>query len=218
MIRLYHCHQSRSMRSLWLLHELGVEFETIVIPFDKSLRSAEHLARHPVGRVPALEIDGRHIWESGAINEYLCDRFPQAGLGRAPGDAERADWLIWMHYAETISVHAAILTQQHIVIYEDHMRSGLLMRLEAKRLEKCFAAVEAALDGHYLLPGGFSAADIGVGQAIYMAQHFVKPDGFPKLSAWLARLSARPGFQASLPPEGAVLLYRQDFYPPWEEG
>jgi glutathione S-transferase len=140
MIRLHHVPQSRSMRTLWLLHELAVEFEVVEWPFDKTLRSPEYLALNPAGRVPALELDGRTIWETGAITEVLCERFPETGMGRAPGDPERIDWLIWVHFAETLSQHIATLTQQHIVLREDHMRSPVLMKIEAKRAEKCYAA------------------------------------------------------------------------------
>lgn len=217
MIRLHHCHQTRSMRSLWVLNEIGVDFELVVHGFDKSLRSPEYLALNPAGRVPALEIDGRVLWETGAITEYLCERFPEAGLGRAPGHAERADWLIWVHFAETLSQHGAALTQQHVALYDDAMRSPVVMRLEAKRLEKCYAAVEARLTGReYLLDGGFSAADIGVAQAIYMTQHFARTSPFEWLSAWYARVTARNGFLASTPPAGVKLLYERDFYEPWQ--
>ena len=216
MIRLHHCHQTRSMRPLWLLHELGVDFELVIHPFDKSLRAPDYLALNPAGRVPALEIDDRVIWESGAITEYLCERFPEKGLGRAPGDEERADWLIWVHFAETISQHSAALTQQHIALYDDSMRSPILMRLEAKRLAKCYAAIEQRLAGRdYLLVSGFSAADVGIAQALYMSRHFARLDEFPALAAWYARVSERPAFRKALPPEGADKLYKQDFYEPW---
>lgn len=205
------------MRALWLLNELGVDFDVVVHPFDKSLRSPDYLALNPAGRVPALEIDGRVIWESGAITEVLCEKFPEAGLGRAPGEAERADWLIWVHFAETLSQHGAALTQQHIALYDDAMRSPIVMRLEAKRLEKCYAAVEARLAGRdHLLDGGFSAADISVGQAVYMTRHFAPVEPFAEMAAWYARITARPAFRAALPPEGAELLYRREFYPPWD--
>jgi len=217
MIRLHHCHQTRSMRALWLLNELGVAFELVLHGFDKSLRAAEYLVLNPAGRVPALELDGRVIWESGAIAQVLCERWPEAGLGRAMDDPERADWLIWMHFAETLSQHGAALTQQHVALYEDAMRSPIVMRLEAKRLEKCYAAIEQRLQGReHLLDGGFSAADIGVGQAVYMTRHFAKLEPFERLAAWYGRLAERPGFRASLPPEGAELLYKQAFYPAWE--
>ncbi|MGI3184273.1 glutathione S-transferase family protein [Nioella aestuarii] len=217
MIRLHHVPQSRSMRTLWLLNELGVPYELQVWPFDKSLRSADFLAMNPAGRVPALEIDGECWWETGAITELLCERFPKAGMGRAPGDPDRATWLIWVHFSETISQHAAALTQQHIALYDDSMRSPVVMKLEAKRLEKCYAAIEARLQGRdYLLDSGFSAADISVGQALYMARHFARLVPFPALSAWYDRITSRPGFLMSRPTEAHPKLYERDFYEPWE--
>ncbi len=220
MIRLHHCHQSRSMRSLWLLRELGVAFEVVVHPFDKTLRSQDYLALNPAGRVPALEIDGKVIWETGAITEILCETFPDPGLGRRPGETERADWLIWVHFSETISQHVASLTQQHIMLYEDQMRSPVVMKLEAKRLEKCYGAVEGRLAGPagrsgHLLASGFSAADISIGQAIYMARHFAPIDSFPALTKWYERITERPAFRASLPGDGAARLYERDFYEAW---
>ncbi|MDW4548192.1 glutathione S-transferase family protein [Defluviimonas sp. D31] len=217
MIRLHHCHQTRSMRSLWLLNELGQKFDVVLHPFDKSLRSLDYLSVNPAGRVPALEIEGRVIWESGAITEYLCERFPAAGLGRMPGDPERADWLIWVHFAETISQHTAALTQQHIALYDDSMRSAVVMRIEAKRLDKCYGALERRLLGRvHLLDRGFSAADIGVGQALYMARHFARIEAFPTLAAWYDRVTARPAFKKALPPKRAELLYKRDFYEAWD--
>jgi glutathione S-transferase len=204
------------MRTLWLLHELGQPFETVIRPFDKSLRSPEYLALNPAGRVPALEIGGDILWETGAIAEILCETFPEAELGRAPGDPERADWLIWLHFAETLSHHVAALTQQHVALREDHMRSPIVMQIEAKRVGKCYAAIEARLAGReHLLDGGFSAADIGVGQAVYMARHFARTDAFPALAAWYARITDRPGFDASLPRDPSERLYARDFFDPW---
>ncbi|MGR3344159.1 MAG: glutathione S-transferase family protein [Paracoccaceae bacterium] len=217
MIRLHHCHQTRSMRTLWLLNELDVEFDVIIYPFDKTLRSKEFLAINPAGRVPALELDDEIIWESGAITQVLCERFSSAGLGRDPNDAERVEWLIWLHFSETITQHCATLTQQHIVLYDDAMRSPIVMRLEAKRLGKCYAALDGRLSARAdLLDGGFSAADISVGQAIYMARHFARIDGFAALANWYDRICARPAFIASLPPPDASLLYEKEFYEPWD--
>lgn len=221
MIRLHHCHQTRSMRSLWLLNELGVEFEVAVYPFDDTLRSDRYLTLHPVGRVPVLELNGEVIWETGAITQVLCERFPERGLGREPDDLDRADWLVWLHFAETISQHAAALTQQHVVLYEDAMRSPIVMKLEAKRLEKCYGAIEARLstpieNRDYLLTSGFSAADVSVGQAVYMARHFARIEPFAELTKWYARLTERPAFQESLPPSDAARLYERDFYEAWD--
>ena len=214
MIRLHHAPQTRSMRTLWLLRELGVEFELAERPFDKTLRDPSYLAVSAAGRVPSLELDGRAIIETGAIAEVLCERFSPDGLGRPAGHPERTDWLIWIHFAETISQHAAALTQQHVVLYEDAMRSPTIMKLEARRLGKCYDAVEARLAGNAHLAGpSFTAADIGVGQAIYMARHFARTDAHPALSDWYARITERPAFRAALP--GDARLYDREFYEPW---
>lgn len=205
-IVLHHVPESRSQRALWLLHELGVDFDVRVWPFDKALRSEEFLALNPVGRVPALEMDGRSYWETGAIIEILCERFGR--LGRAPGDAERADWLIWLHFAETISQHSAALTQSHVMLREDWMRSPTVMKLEAARLGKCFDAIEARLTGDWLL-SEFSAADVAVGQAVMMGRRFHRVGGRAKMAAWVARIEGRAAFRAA---NDGKSLYDKEFY------
>lgn len=219
-ITLHHCPQSRSMRSLWLLHELGVEFDVVTHPFGKNLRDPNYLARSPAGRVPALEIDGRSIFETGAITEVLCETYSPNAMGRPVGHVERAAWLIWVHFSETISQHSAALTQQHVALYDDTMRSPIVMKLEAARLTKCYDAIEGRLaelgeNGQYLLPSGFSAADVSVGQAVYMALHFAKLDTHPLTSVWYEHISQRPAFQASLP-KGDERLYPKEFFAPWQ--
>ena len=213
-IRLHHAHGTRSQRVLWLLYELGVPFELQIWPFDKTLRSPEFARLNPVGRVPALEVNGAVILESGAMVEHLCELFPEAALGRAIGDPDRGAWLQWVHFAETISVHAANLTQQHVMLYDDSQRSPIIMNLEARRLAKTLSLIEAALDGPYLLGDAITAADIGTGQAADMATRFVRLDEMPKVAAWLGRLRAREAFQKAAPPEGQG-IYHQEFYAPW---
>jgi glutathione S-transferase len=214
MIRLHHCHQARSARVLWMLEEIGCDYELVVHAFDASLRDPGYLAKNPVGRVPALEIDGETWFESLAILELLSERFPQAGLGRAAGSPERAEFLIWLHFSETMAVQVQALTLQHIRLFEDWMRSPVLMKLEARRLAVCFRALEAHLsDGReWVLRGGFSAADIALGYAVDIGRRFARIDGFPALTNWLGRATARPGFAATVPPEGAELIYARDFY------
>ena len=221
MITLHHVPQSRSMRVLWLLYELGVDFRVVEHPFDKSLRAPEFLSLSPAGRVPALEIDGERMFESGAMVEYLCERFARAGLGRLPGAMDRMAWLVWVHFAETISQHVANLTQQHVMLYDDAMRSPTVMKLEAARLAKCYCAIEARLstpveNRDYMLTSGFSACDICVGQAVYMGTHFARLDGFAQTAAWYARLTERPAFCASLPGPESPRIYKHEFHEAWD--
>lgn len=214
MIRLHHVAQARSFRILWLMEEMGLDFEVVRRSFfDKSLRSPEYLAISPAGRVPALEIDGQVIYESGAITEYLCATRKRQ-FGRAQGEADWVDWLEWLHFAETIGQHLAALTQQHIALREDWMRSATVMRLEAKRLEKALEVVETGLGAHdWLLPSGFSAVDCAVGYGAMIARHFVSFERLPRVAGWLARSEAREAFGRAAARDGEAEIYRRAFYP-----
>lgn len=197
------------------MYELGLDFELVTYPFDGALQTDAYRQLNPAGRVPTLEIDGQVVRESGAIAQALCELAPDMGLGRGADDPERYAWLDWTHFAETISVHVANLTQQHLILFEDHMRSPTVMKIEAKRLARTYQSIEVALAGQdYLLPRGFSAADIGVAQAVYMGLHFAKLTDLPKVTEWYKRVTERPAFRKSLPAVGEG-LYQGRFFEPW---
>jgi len=200
------------MRTLWLFEEMGLDYELVIHPFPPVLLDKPYLDIVPHGRVPALVDGDRVLFESGAIAEYLCEAHP-GPTWRAPGDPERADWLQWLHFAETLGAHLANLTQQHVVIFEDKDRSPLVMKLERRRLEKSLGCIEAALgENDFLLASGFTAADIAVGYGLDVARRFTPLEELPRTAAYYARLAARPAFQAALPPAGTPPLYERDFY------
>lgn len=206
MITLYHCDNARSMRSLWLLNELGLDFELVVMPFHvKHLRTPEYLSVHPLGRVPCLVDGDLTLFESGAITQYLCERYDDGTLGRAPGHPERADWLQWLHYAETVAVHGASMIQQTVIIAEPD-QSPVVQKLETRRLEKALEVLDTHLaDRDYLLASGFTAPDINVGYSIHLGRNFTDLSAFPNVNAYYDRLTARPAFQASLPAEAEAV-------------
>jgi len=206
---------SRSFRVLWLMHELGEPVE--VVPYqimDGSLQQEGFKALSPARRVPALEIDGRVLIESGATLQYLCETRDGHDLMPAVGSDERAEWLQWLHYAETLGAGIQNLNMQHLFLPKPEMRSLAVMGIETKRLAIALKGVEKALaDGRdYLLTSGFSAADVMMGFTLSAARHYVRFDGFPHLSAYQARLEARPAYQSAQAAEGAQQFYTQDFY------
>jgi glutathione S-transferase len=214
-ITLHHVAQARSFRVLWALCELGVDFTVEQHSFfDGSLQDEAFRAKSPAARVPALDLHGRTYFESGAILELLAETY-DGGLGRGVGSEHRGTYLEWLHFGETMGQHLANLTQHHIILFEASMRSRTVMRLEAKRLAKCIGAVAGAVgDQEYLLPDGFSMADIAVGYALWIAQRFVDLAEIDGATAYLDRLSTRPAFQAALTRDGAAQIYTQDFYSP----
>jgi len=213
VIRLHHGWESRSTRSLALLYEMGLPFELVIHSFRKSLYSEGYRKLSPAGRVPALEDGDQVIFEAGAITEYLVASYPECGLGRPLGDSEHWQWVQWLHFAETMGQHLATLTQHHVVLREDWMRSPTVMKYETMRLRRVLGVVNDALEGQdYLLARGFSAVDTNIGYSVYGARFFVDLAEFPNVEAYHARLMARPSFQKALPPEGAERLYHRSFY------
>lgn len=214
MIRLHHVPFSRSFRVLWLLEELGLAFE--IVPYDirdGSLRGAfQELS--PAGRVPALEIDGQVLFESGAIHEYLCETYPQAGLGRSPGTPQRARYLESLHFAETMAGCIEQLNIQHVFLRDPAQASPTVIKLMTARLAGTLRAMERMLAGQvFLLEDGFSAADTMMGFNLFAAPYFVRLDAYPGLTAYRERIAARPAYGRARARDGAQRFYTRDFYP-----
>ncbi|WP_146588942.1 glutathione S-transferase family protein [Puniceibacterium confluentis] len=220
MIRLHHVPFSRSFRVLWLLEELGLDFEIQQYDIrDGSLRGRfQELS--PAGRVPALEIDGMTLFESGAIHEYLCERHAGAGLGRAPGVPSRPRFLELLHFAETMASCIEQLNLQRIFLRDPAQASAVVIKLVTARLAGTLAGMERMLDGRdYLLEDGFSAADTMMGFNLFAAPYYVRLDPFPELAAYRDRIAGRPGYQRARARDGAQSFYTRDFYPlPGTEG
>ncbi len=213
-LRLHHVPGSRSFRILWLLKEMGItpDIANYAIQ-DGTLRTPEYLSRSPAGRVPALEVDGKVIYESGAITEYLCETRPDAGMGRAPGHADRIPFLEAMHYAETMAHLVANLNLQWIFLRDPADRSDTVVKIEARRLAATMAPLEKLLKNQdYILSSGFSAADTMVGWNFLATTKYVRMDAFPSIAAYVDRFSARPGFQAAKAIDGERPMPTKDFY------
>jgi len=195
MLTLHFAPNSRASRSLWLMEELGLTYQLNRMDFSpKDLKSDEHRARHPLGRIPVLEDDDISIYESGAIAEYILERHKNGGLKPAPEDPRFPEYLQWFHYCEgmvmppinTIIVHTLLLPPDR----QDETVRGQAERL----LAKSWLPVEAAMVGKDYLIGDFSAADTMLGHACIMSQRLgiITEEAFPLLSAYAARLLTRP--------------------------
>ena len=214
MITLHHIPFSRSFRILWLLTEMGLECELKQYAItDGSLRTPDFKALSPAGRVPALEIDGQTIYESGAIVEYLCASRPEHGLGRSFGDEEYVTFLEWLHFAETQASVLASLNMQHLFMGSPSAAAPATMKLEAARLKAILRAIEKRLAGQeWLLPSGFSAADTMMGFNLFSAKYYIRLDEFENIKAYMGRIEAREAYQAARAKDGEQQFYLQDFY------
>jgi glutathione S-transferase len=218
MIRLHHVQYGRSFRVLWLIEEIGVDrfggLEVIEHRIGTREMAESGLARvSPAVRIPAIEFDGLEMSESGAIVEFLCETLAPE-LARMPGDPERPRWLQWIHYAETMASLVENLNLQMVFLRPPAKPSPVVVKLTVARLRQTLRGMETALEGRdWLLPSGFSAADVMMGFNLFAAPYYVRMEEFPRLLAYKARIEARPAYQRAVEREGPQRFYDRDFYP-----
>ena len=199
-MKLYHCPGSRSIRIVWLLEELGLEYELVSMPLgDAQMRTPEYLAIHPAGRVPALEDGDVTLFESGAIVQYLLARYGKGAMVPAVVSPEFPEYLQWLHYAEGM-----IMPQVNIIVVETKFlppekRNETNVARATKLLTRMLAAVDAHMEGRAFLAGEFSGADIMTGHACVVADRLgADLSGYPNVRAYVDRLKARPALQTAL--------------------
>lgn len=196
MIRVHHLNISRSQRILWLLEELGLDYEVVRYRRDpKTMRAPKALRDlHPLGKSPLLEIDGRVLAETGLIIEYLVAHYGSQ-LAPAAGDSD-AHWRYryWMHYAE-----GSLMPQLLLKLVATKM--GLLalpirgMVNEQVKLHLDFVEKEAGRST-WLAGDSFTAADIMMSFPLEVARHRAGlGSDHPHCMRLLAAMQARPAYQ-----------------------
>jgi glutathione S-transferase len=195
-IRLYHLPGSRSTRALWTLAEIGAPYELITMS-GPDRQSAEHLARHPLGRVPAIEDDSGSIFESGAIVLALADRHPEAGLNFALGTRERELVYQWVLFA------VAEIERYTAQARDERERDPVRAAAAGERVADAAAVVEDAVRGHDFIVGErLTAADIMLGSILGWSARQGLIDGLPEIDRYLAALTARPAYAVANAPAG----------------
>lgn len=192
MLTLYHSAQSRSTRFIWLLEELGADYEIrhVDIPRMDGSGKPDEANPHPDKKVPALVHDGVLVTESAAICLYLTDLHPEAGIGPVVGDPKRGAYLTWLAY------YAGVI--EPVVAFEFLGLAGHAgLERTFRGVAEMHARVAGALDkAPYLLGGSFSAADVLVGSLGQFARKMLPPGD--RIDAYLERLGARPALARAL--------------------
>jgi len=197
-MKLYHYAKSRSTRVLWLLEELGLEYDVETLPFDpRAFRLADHLEIESYGTLPMLLDDAYAGSESIAVVQYLLDRYADGKLVPDRDSDAYGPFLEWIQFGENKLMDSLTQLLQHSALLPEAERDKKAAE-QARRVFKHFArAVDTAVEGkQYLVGEEFSAADIVVGYALFLAEDFgVFPQGLGNLSEYYARLCRRPAFK-----------------------
>lgn len=200
MLKLHFAPNSRAGRIVWLLEELELPYEINKMAFHpKDLKSDEHRARHPLGRVPVLEDGNVTIWESGAIIEYILARHKDDGLKPAVDAPAFPAYLQWFHYCEGMVMPPVNTIVVQTVLLPPDRRDETALGQAQRLLTRALAPVDEALAGKEYLIGDFSAADIMLGHACFMSNRLgCVTDDMTNLKAYVDRIAARPAFQTAI--------------------
>ena len=199
MIVIHHLNNSRSQRILWLLEELGLEYRLEKYSRDPktNLAPPELRAIHPLGKSPVMQDGDLILPESGAIIEYLLERYGDGRLAPQPGTPERVRYLYWMHFSEgTLMLH--LVSRLYL------MRVGEAAKAMQDRVEVMIGneldLVEDELGRSSHIAGEeFSAADIQMGFPLEFAVFAgLATDKHAKVRDYLGRMQARPAYRRAI--------------------
>jgi glutathione S-transferase len=213
MLTVHHLNNSRSQRVLWLLEELGVPYEIKRYERDPKtmLAPPELRAVHPLGKSPVITDDGLTIAESGAIVEYLIDKYGHGRFAPASGTPERLRYTYWLHYAEGSAMPPLLLKLVALRI------AGAPMPFFAKPIARKIAAtlqssfIDPQLKLHlgyidkelsatgWFVGNDFTAADVQMSFPLEAATARGGMNGqIPAIAGFLKRIHARPAYQRAL--------------------
>jgi len=214
MIKVHHLDHSRSQRVLWMLEELNLPYQLVNYQRDATTWLAPQALRdiHPLGKAPVLQDDTLVLAESGAILEYLADRY-DSGRTLSPEPmpaqaAERTRYRYWMHYAEGSAMPPLLMSLVFARVRKAPMPffAKPIARGIADKVMKTFVSpqlklhldwMERELSASPWFAGDrFTAADIQMSFPIQAAASRAgSMDAYPKLQGFLQRIAQRPAYQ-----------------------
>lgn len=204
MIKLYHCASARSFRVLWVLEELGLDYELEMLPFPPRAHDPEYLEINPLGTVPAFFDGAVRMTESAAICQYLVTRYGPSELAVATDEPDFGAFLNWLHFGEATLTFPQTLVLRYSRFEPQERRQPQVVADYARWFLARLRAVEAVVSAQdWLCAGRFTAADVSVGYALMLATELDLDSHFkPGVRDYWTRLQARPGFERALQRQG----------------
>ncbi|KPQ07158.1 MAG: Glutathione S-transferase [Rhodobacteraceae bacterium HLUCCA12] len=195
-LELWHCKDSRSLRPLWTLEELGLDYRLHLLTFPPRMSDPTFVERNPLGTVPYLVDGDTWMTESAAICHYLAVRHGDGALAVAPDSAGYGAFLNWLYHADATLTFPQTLVLRYGRFEPPERRQPQVVEDYTQWYLARLKLVNAQIDGRdWLCEDRFTIADIAVGYALYLgeviglARHYK-----PQTAAYLERLKARPAF------------------------
>ena len=211
MITVHHLNNSRSQRVLWLLEELHVPYEIArYFRNEKTMLAPPSLkAIHPLGKSPVISDGDRTIAETGAIIEYIVERYGNGRLIPQPGTDDRIRFSYWMHYAEGSAMTPLLLKLVFTRLPDNapallrpivrNISRQAQARLADPQIATHLTHIDTELTKHEWFAGkDFSAADIMMSFPLEAASVRANAKTKPMIKAFLEKIHARPAYQIAL--------------------
>lgn len=198
MLTLHHLNNSRSQKIVWLLEELELPYQLVSYQRDPvTLMGPPALkAVHPLGKAPVLDDDGRLLSESGAIVQYLLDRYAKGRLAPDPAGPEHMRFLECAYFAVSAGMNPIMMK---VYARAFGLTDTPLDTAASAELQVALGFIERNLgEGSWLFGDLFTAADIQMSFIPELARAVGAFAGHPQIEAWQARLYARPGFHRAI--------------------
>jgi len=206
MIEVHHLNNSRSQRVLWLLEELGLEYSVVKHQRDAETNLAPPSLKgiHPLGKSPVVRDGELLLYESGALVEYVLDRYGEGRMAPAPSSPEYLRYRQLMHFAE-----GSAMTPVLLKLYLSRLGEAadpLLPRVHAE-IDNNFGFLDAELgDADWFVGGELTGVDVMLSFPVQAIRMLYTLDAFPRLAAFRERVIARPAWTRALERGGPYLF------------
>ena len=198
-MKLYHCSNARSVRPLWVLEELGLDYELEVMSCPPRFERQGYLDINPLGTVPTF-VDGDLVMtESTGICQYLVSKYGPTKLGMTADEPEYGEDLKWLFRSDATFNFPLAIVLRYTQLEGEERRVPQVAQDYAIWFHSRIRSVEAALeDKQYLVGDRFTIADIAVGYALQFGDRLGLSDRYkPNCLRYLASLNNRPAYKRS---------------------
>ena len=222
MITVHHLENSRSQRILWLLEELGLDYEITSYRRNTETRLAppELLAVHALGKSPVISDDGKTIAESGAIIEYLLETYDRQRLLPTAGSDAYLRYKYWLHFAEgtfmpymVFSLVVGRIETAPMPFFAKPIAKGIAAKVRQQfltpNITRNLDLMEQTLaESDWFAGSEMSGADIMMSFPVEAAAARAGVDSYPNINAYIEKIHARPAYQRAIEKGGPYELMR----------
>lgn len=198
MLQIYHSARTRGFRVIWLCEELALPYEIVPVDMAPAYRaSPEWRSMNPVGKVPVMRDGELAMFESGAMVQYILDRYAKGRFQPTPGTTEHALYLQWSWFAESTFARPLGEIVNHRREFAGREMPDVIAEMQSRAMSCARAVDQAVRNKTYLLGDEFSAADIMMGYTLRIFPCLMAEPLPEHVARYWDRLIARPAFQAA---------------------